>query len=289
MKNKLSRIIQGCMNWGQWGSKLTVNEMESLIHHNLDIGISSFDHADIYGDYTTEKEFGKAFSKSGISRESIQLISKCGIQYVGKTRENKVKHYQYDSDYIIFSAEKSIKDLRAEYLDVFLLHRPSPLMHPEEINKAVDTLMNQGKIKSFGVSNFTPSQTDLILNKSKVYANQIEFSLTHNEPLFDSSLDHMIMNKIIPMSWRPLGRVFMHDNSQNKRIHLLLDELVVKYKVSKDQLLLSWILKHPSKIYPVIGTVKKERIKASLEAQKIELSDIDWFRMLEQSMGAALH
>ena len=119
MKNKLSRIIQGCMNWGQWGSKLTVNEMESLIHHNLDIGISSFDHADIYGDYTTEKEFGKAFSKSGISRESIQLISKCGIQYVGKTRENKVKHYQYDSDYIIFSAEKSIKDLRAEYLDVF--------------------------------------------------------------------------------------------------------------------------------------------------------------------------
>lgn len=151
--------------------------------------------------------------------------------------------------------------------NIFLLHRPSPLMHPDEINKAVDVLLSQGKIKSFGLSNFTPSQTELILNKSEIHANQIEFSLTHNDSLFDSSLDHMIINNITPMAWSPLGRVFRHDNSQNQRIHLLLDALVIKYKTSKDQLLLSWILKHPSKIHPVIGTAKKERIKASLEAQ----------------------
>ena len=127
MKSKFSRIIQGCMNWGKWGSSLSTNEMEKLIHFNIENGITSFDHADIYGDYTTEIEFGKAFKNSSIKREEVEFISKCGIQYVGETRSNKVKHYQYDSDYIIFSAEKSIKDLNADYLDIFLLHSTAAL------------------------------------------------------------------------------------------------------------------------------------------------------------------
>ena len=288
MKSNFSRIIQGCMNWGKWGSSLSQNEMEKLIHFNLEKGITSFDHADIYGDYTTEIEFGKAFKNSSIKREEVQLISKCGIQYVGETRLNKVKHYQYDSDYIIFSAEKSIKDLNADYLDIFLLHRPSPLMHPDEISNAIETLMSQGKIKSFGVSNFTNIQTDLISAKSQVSANQIEFSLSHNKPLFDSSLDHMFVNNIIPMSWSPLGTIFKDEDENNKRIHFLLDELTMKYNASKDQLLLSWILKHPSKIHPVIGTVKPERINAAQNSLSIDLSEIDWFRMLETSLGHKL-
>ena len=288
MKSNFSRIIQGCMNWGKWGSSLSQNEMEKLIHFNLEKGITSFDHADIYGDYTTEIEFGKAFKNSSIKREEVQLISKCGIQYVGETRLNKVKHYQYDSDYIIFSAEKSIKDLNADYLDIFLLHRPSPLMHPDEISNAIETLMSQGKIKSFGVSNFTNIQTDLISTKSQVSANQIEFSLSHNKPLFDSSLDYMFVNNIIPMSWSPLGTIFKDEDENNKRIHFLLDELTMKYNASKDQLLLSWILKHPSKIHPVIGTVKPERINAAQNSLSIDLSEIDWFRMLETSLGHKL-
>ena len=288
MKSNFSRIIQGCMNWGKWGSSLSTNEMEKLIHFNIEIGITSFDHADIYGDYTTEKEFGEAFKNSSIKREELQLISKCGIQYVGETRSNKVKHYQYDSDYIIFSAEKSIKDLKAEYLDIFLLHRPSPLMHPDEISKAVDLLISQGKIKSFGLSNFTNYQTDLISTNSKVSANQIQFSLSHNKPLFDSSLDYMLINNVTPMSWSPLGTIFKDENDNNKRIHFLLDELTKRYNASKDQLLLSWILKHPSIIHPVIGTVKTERINAAQNSLSIDLSEIDWFRMLETYLGHKL-
>ncbi|MDC0116921.1 aldo/keto reductase [Flavobacteriaceae bacterium] len=288
MKSNFSRIIQGCMNWGKWGSSLSTNEMEKLIHFNIETGITSFDHADIYGDYTTEKDFGEAFKNSSIKREELQLISKCGIQYVGETRSNKVKHYQYDSDYIIFSAEKSIKDLKAEYLDIFLLHRPSPLMHPDEISKAVDLLISQGKIKSFGLSNFTNYQTELISANSKVSANQIQFSLSYNKPLFDSSLDYMLVNNITPMSWSPLGTIFKDENENNKRIHVLLDELSVKYNVSKDQLLLCWILKHPSKIHPVIGTVKAERIIAAKDSLSIRLSEIDWFRMLETYLGHKL-
>tara|TARA_B100000497_G_scaffold54550_1_gene62510 strand:- start:73 stop:906 length:834 start_codon:yes stop_codon:yes gene_type:complete len=276
------------MNWGKWGSSFSTSEMERLIHLNIENGITSFDHADIYGDYTTETEFGNAFKSSSVKREEVQFISKCGIQYVGETRSNKIKHYQYDSDYIIFSAEKSIKDLNADYLDMFLLHRPSPLMHPDEISKAVEILVSQGKIKSFGVSNFTNNQTELISAKTQVSANQIQFSLSHNKPLFDSSLDYMFSNSIIPMSWSPLGSIFKEENESNNRIHLLLDELSKKYSASKDQLLLSWILKHPSKIHPVIGTVKSERISAAKNSLNIKLNEIDWFRMLETSLGHKL-
>lgn len=288
MKSNFSRIIQGCMNWGKWGSSLSKIEMERLIHLNIENGITSFDHADIYGDYTTETEFGKAFKSSSVKREEVQFISKCGIQYVGETRSNKVKHYQYDSDYIIFSAEKSIKDLNADYLDMFLLHRPSPLMHPDEISKAIEILMSQGKIKSFGVSNFTNNQTKLISTKTQVSANQIQFSLSHNKPLFDSSLDYMFSNNIIPMSWSPLGSIFKEENESNNRVHLLFNELTKKYNASKDQLLLSWILKHPSKIHPVIGTVKPERISAAKNSLNIKLNEIDWFRMLETYLGHKL-
>jgi len=285
MNQNFSKIIQGCMTWGAWGKQLTKNEMISTLHHCLDHGITTFDHADIYGDYTTEKDFGNAFADSGVARESIQLISKCGIQYVGETRDNAVKHYQYDADYIIWSAEKSISDLQCDYLDLHLIHRPSALMHPDEIAKAVDVLTSEGKIKAFGVSNFTPSQTDLIASKSTVSANQIEFSLTAHEAIHNGSLDHMKLSNITPMCWSPLGSVFKAEDEQNKRIHTLLDELSQTYNASKDQLLLAWILKHPAGIHPVIGTTNMERISLASKTENIALSEIDWFRMLVECQG----
>ncbi|MCW5520897.1 aldo/keto reductase [Aureitalea sp. L0-47] len=285
MTIEFSRIIQGCMGWGIWGSKLSESEMSQRIHHCLELGITTFDHADIYGDYTTEAAFGDAFHSSGVKREDIQLITKCGIQYVGNTRDNEIKHYQYDANYIIWSAEKSISDLKADYLDLLLLHRPSPLIRAEEVAKAVDKLTSEGKIKSFGLSNFTPSQTELVASQSKVSANQIEFSITAFEAMWNGSLDHMMMNNITPMCWSPLGSVFKEDNDQTKRIHKVLDDLIEKYNASKDQLLLAWILKHPSGIHPVIGTATPERITKASESVKIDLSEIDWFKMLVASQG----
>ena len=285
MQQRFSRIIQGCMTWGVWGKQLSKNEMISTIHHCLENKITSFDHADIYGDYTTEIDFGKAFADSGVDREDIEIISKCGIQYVGKTRNNEMKHYQYDADYIVWSAEKSISDLNADYLDLLLLHRPSPLMQPNEVAKAVDKLTSEGKIKAFGVSNFTPSQTKLIGAGAKISANQIEFSLTAFDALHDGSLDHMTGANITPMCWSPLGSLFRTEDDQSKRIHLLLDELTQKYNATKDQLLLAWILKHPAGIHPVIGTTNTERISLAAKTQDIPLTEIDWFRMLVESQG----
>lgn len=285
MNQDFSRIIQGCMNWGAWGRKLSKKEMITNIERSINNGISTFDHADIYGDYTTEQEFGHAFSEMNIPRDALQLISKCGIQYIGKTRNNSIKHYQYDSDYIIWSAEKSIKDLQCEYLDLFLLHRPSPLMHPDEVAKAVEHLKDQGKIKAFGVSNFTPSQTELIATGSEVVVNQIEFSLTSHEALHNGSLDYMFTNNITPMCWSPLGAIFKEQNEQNRRINKILDELTETYNATKDQLMLAWILKHPAGIYPVIGTTDPKRMKLAAEALTISLTEIDWFSLLVASQG----
>ncbi|MCB0456751.1 MAG: aldo/keto reductase [Flavobacteriaceae bacterium] len=285
MQTHFSKLIQGCMTWGAWGKQHSKNEMIELMLHDIECGITSFDHADIYGDYTTESDFGKAFAESGVKREQIQIISKCGIQYVGNTRANEIKHYQYDANYIIWSAEKSIKDLQCNYLDLLLLHRPSPLMHPDEIAKAIEKLTNDGKIKAFGVSNFTPSQTELINSKNSIEYNQIEFSLTAHQAMFDGTLDTMMLKNITPMCWSPLGTVFKERNDQIHRIHTTLEALSEKYNASKDQLLLAWIMKHPSNIHPVIGTTHKERIKNAMEATKIELSDIDWFQLLVASQG----
>lgn len=286
MSTKFSRIIQGCMGWGVWGANLNEAEMAGRIELCMEHGIYTFDHADIYGDYTTETAFGKAFKASKVQREHIQLISKCGIQYVGESRNNSIKHYQYDAQYIIWSAEKSIKDLKSDYLDLLLLHRPSPLIHPDEVSKAIEKLTSEGKIKAFGVSNFTPSQTALVAAGSDISVNQIEFSLTAHEAMWNGSLDDMMLRNITPMCWSPLGSVFKEENEQTNRIHKVMDELTSKYDASEDQLLLAWILKHPSGIHPVTGTTNPERIVKAVKSVSIQLSEIDWFKMLVASQGA---
>ncbi len=273
------------MTWGGWGKQFSTVEMIDLMNHCVENKVTTFDHADIYGGYTTEADFGKAFQQSGLERDSIQLISKCGIQYLSASRNNKVKHYNYSKDYIIWSAEESLKHLKTDYLDLFLLHRPSPLMHPDEIAEAISKLKQQGKVKEFGVSNFTPSQVELISNSTQISANQIEFSLTQHIAMHDGTLDQMLLKNILPMAWSPLGYVFKEDTEQTRRIHKQLGELLEKYNATEDQLLLAWIMKHPAMIHPVVGTTTKERIVDALKASKINLELEDWFLMLVACQG----
>ncbi|MEY8849640.1 aldo/keto reductase family oxidoreductase [Psychroserpens sp. XS_ASV72] len=282
---KYSRLIAGTMTWGVWGKQYSKQDMITMIHHCIDTQITTFDHADIYGGYTTEAEFGRALKDSGVSREHIQLITKCGIQYLSDNRNNTVKHYDYSKDYIIWSAETSLKHLKTDYLDLFLLHRPSPLMHPDVIAEAISTLKQQGKIKDFGLSNFTPSQVDLISSATSIAVNQIEFSLTQHTAMHNGSLDQMLMQKITPMAWSPLGSVFKEDTEQTRRIHKQLGELMDKYSATEDQLLLAWILKHPAHIHPVIGTTDKRRITNAKNAEEIDLELEDWFKILVAAQG----
>ena len=272
------------MTWGIWGKNFNQNQMIEMINVCLENNISTFDHADIYGGYTTENSFGQAFYNSKIDREKIQLISKCGIQSV-EERDNKIKHYNYSKDYIIWSVENSLKNLKTDYLDTLLLHRPSPLMQADEIAEAIGKLTSEGKIKSFGVSNFTPIQTELINQKINVEYNQIQFSATHLEPMLDGSLDFMQIHNIKPISWNPLGNIFKENNAQNQRLKSLLSSLESKYNVSIDVLLLAWIMQHPSGILPVIGTTNLDRIKNATNAISLKLELEDWFAIWSESCG----
>jgi predicted oxidoreductase len=284
-KTKLSPIVAGTMNWGVWDKNLSVSEMESMIQLCLENNITTFDHADIYGSYTTEAQFGKAFIESKIDREKMQLISKCGIQLISDNRNNTIKHYNYDKNYIIWSVENALKNLQTDYLDVFLLHRPSPLMQADEIAEAIEKLKSEGKILDFGLSNFTSSQTELIRQKTAVSYNQIQFSATHFEPMIDGSFDYMQVHKIQPMSWNPLGSVFREDNEQTRRLKILLAKLVDKYHFGADTILLSWILQHPAKVIPIAGTVNVARIQSLMKATTLQLPTEEWFAIWTASRG----
>ena len=285
-KSNYSQIIAGTMTWGIWGASLSKSEITKRIHHCIENGITTFDHADIYGGYTTEKDFGDAFLESGIDRNNIEFISKCGIQLQDKSRpENKAKHYNYSKEYIIASAEKSLQNLKTEYLDLLLLHRPSPLMEPEIIAEAFKTLRDSGKVKRFGVSNFTALQIELVSIHTEVSVNQIEFSLTQHSALHNDTLSYMKTNSITAMSWSPFGSVFREDNEQSRRIHKQLGALTDKYNATEDQLLLAWILKHPLNIHPLIGTTNLKRMTNAVKATNLNLDLEDWFLTLEASQG----
>ena len=283
-----SRIISGTMTWGDWGKKLSLSEMQVLIEKSFNYGVSTFDHADIYGGYTTEADFGNAFKTCSINRENVQFITKCGIQMPCEVRPLNVKYYDYSSSHIRLSVENSLRNLKTEYIDLLLLHRPSPLMEASEICDVFYKLREEGKVNQLGVSNFTTSQTKLLQKEISINWNQIECSLSHETPLFNGVLDYLKTQNIGVMSWSPLGLYFKSDSPKKRRIKKVIIFLCEKYDCSEAQILLAWLLKHPSKIYPVIGTTSSDRIKKAIEATKINLDLTDWFLLLEASMGKPL-
>lgn len=283
---KKHSLVVGTMTWGCWGSALNNNEMANRIEGALELGLNRFDHADIYGDYTTEFEFGAALKQSNVAREDIELITKCGIQMT-RGRANRVKHYQYDSKYIIESAERSLKNLRTDYLDLFLLHRPSPLLDTEQVGFAVATLLDQGKIKSFGLSNFLPHQVDSIMRFAPVEANQVQCSITHTDAMYDGTLDQAKQLNVEPMAWSPLGSLFKNVQDPSvARIREAAVDLLDKYDTDLAGLALAFLAKHPSKISPVVGTTKLDRLADAKKGFETELELEDWFILLEAAKGA---
>ncbi len=282
MKTALSKIISGTMTWGIWGKNFDQKAMISLMNVCRENQISTFDHADIYGNYTTESSFGNAFANAKIERDKVQFISKCGIQTEAR---NDIKHYNLSKEYIIWSVENSLKNLQTDYLDVLLLHRPSPLMQADEIGEAIEKLKSDGKIIDFGVSNFTPSQCELIQTRTKISCNQIQFSITDYDAMNSGNLDFMQINKIVPMAWNPLGSVFKTDSDKSIRIEKVANKLSEKYNVETDVLLLAWIMKHPVGILPVFGTTNENRISKLIKATQFEFDLEDWFALYVASIG----
>ena len=280
-----SPIIIGTMRWGIWGANHSKEKVQKLIETCLSEGLYTFDHADIYGDYTTEKLFGDALSEMHIKREEIQLIYKCGIEMPCKNRNYQIKSYNYSKEHIIKSVEKSLENLQTNYLDILLLHRPSPLMNPREIAETFDELREQKKVRHFGVSNFSVSQFELINDAFPIIANQMEISLNKTDAFYNGTLDQMLLKKLRPMAWSVMGNYFTQPSAQNTRIKKILNELCIKYEAKENQILLAFLMLHPAKILPVIGTSKPQTIKDLKKSMDMKLEREDWFRLLEAVEG----
>ncbi len=288
-KLKLSPVIAGCMKWGNWGSGFSIAQYLQLIEDCLANNITSFDHADIYGDYTVEEEFGKALKQKPSLRQQMQIITKCGIRRFTPNRPiHKISSYDTGKEHIIDSAERSLKNLATDYLDALLIHRPDPLMDPHSIGEAFTRLKQQGKVLHFGVSNFTGSQTEMMLSGFPVEFNQIEISVLRLEPFHNGQLDQCIQRNIIPMAWGPLGGgklINEPDDEKNKRILAVARILADKYNAGPEQILLAFLFKHPSGIIPVMGTTKIERLRSAYDASQIKIDREEWFMLWRASTG----
>lgn len=273
-----SRIISGAWRWN-----LEESRLEQLISASLDAGITTFDHADIYGDHSNEEIFGKILKKNPGLRDKMEIVTKCGIKLPSGIRPKTwVKHYDTSKEHILWSVENSLRMLNTDRIDLLLIHRPDPLLDPEQVADAFGLLKQSGKVLHFGVSSFTPAQFEMLQSylPFPLVTNQIEISITHNESLFDGSLDFLMKHRICPMAWSPLGGGnLIKDGSQE------LFNKAPKYGASQSQLALAWLLRHPSNIFPVIGTTKPERITESAKAVGIKLDTQDWFEMLLVAQG----
>ncbi len=278
---------------GMWRLKPSTSQKEltHLIQAAIDSGVTTFDHADIYGAYTCEEIFGGAFQSLPASEKlKAQHITKCGIKLVSDQRpHHRIKHYDLSKEHIVASAENSLKMLRIEKLDLLLLHRPSPLINPDEVNSAFTKLRKEGKVKNFGVSNFTPAQTEVLRSSLELplVTNQIEISLMHHQPLFDGTIDYLMTNDIAPMAWSPLGggKIFTDDDPSLQELRSALKFMAADYDMTLAQLLLAWLLAHPGNIFPVLGTMNIERLQEYAEVTGKKLSTQDWFAMLKAVKG----
>lgn len=285
---KLSSPIAGCMRWGIWGAGFLKHDYRMMIEECLAQGITAFDHADIYGDYSTEAEFGEAIKDAPWLRRQIQVITKCGIQMLAPNRPtHNIKSYNTSSDYIVRCAEHSLKNFHTDYLDVLLIYRPDPLMHPAEIAEAVTLLKQQGKILHFGVSNFMPHHVDMLQKFITVECNQLEISILHLPPFTNGMLDHCLQHNIIPMAWAPLGGGILNDDAHPhyRSIASTAASLAEKYNTGINQILIAFLLAHPSGIIPALGTTKIERLVQAKEANEIKLQREDWFKLYIASSG----
>jgi predicted oxidoreductase len=269
----MSRIIAGAWRW-----HLDESRVSTLIERALEVGITTFDHADIYGNHSNEKIFGNVVRKNKALRKRMEIITKFGIKYPSERNPDTwIKHYDTSQEHILWSVDNSLKMLGTDYIDVLLIHRPDPLMNPSEIAAAFDNLRQSGKVLHFGVSNFTSSQFEMLQHfmPFPLVTNQIEISPSYQVPLFDGSLDILQKHNVSPMGWSPLN-----GGKLATEPHELLIKKAKKYDSSVAQLCLAWLMKHPSDIFPVIGTSNPDRITNSAKSINVQLELQDWFDLL---------
>lgn len=283
-----SEIALGCMRIADLADK----DVSNLIHTALDEGINFFDHADIYAGGKSEEVFAKAVGMNPAIREDLIIQTKCGIRQ---------GYFDFSKEHILESVDGSLKRLNTDYIDILLLHRPDTLVEPEEVAEAFNKLQTSGKVRNFGVSNQNPMQIELLSRyvNQKLIINQLQFSIT-NTGIIDSGinvnmkidgsvdrdgsiLDYCRLNNITIQAWSPFQYGFFEgvflNNDKFPELNKKIDEIAKVKGVENTAIAIAWILRHPAKIQPIVGTTNATRLKEICKASKIELTRQEWYEI----------
>ncbi len=314
---QVTRIAYGCMALGgSWdNAPLTASTKQkavAVIEAVLDEGVNFFDHADIYARGKSEEVFAQIWGKRPGLREQIFVQSKCGIRFVDDPVPGYPQRFDFSYAHILRSVEGSLRRLQTDYLDVLLLHRPDALVEPEEVAKAFSLLHEQGKVRHFGVSNHTPAQMDLLRKylDQPLVANQLELSLLHNHLLNEGiimnqdkpeypvrghgTLDYCRLHDITVQAWSPLARGSATGGkpapagSPAHAVAELVTKMAEEKNVGPEAIVIAWLLRHPARIQPIIGTTNLGRIRAACQADGLELTREEWYTLFAAGRGAPM-
>ena len=286
---ELSRLVQGYWRMLDWNR--STGEHLAFLHAHVDLGVTTVDHADLYGNYNVEARFGEVLAKDPALRERLQIVTKCGIQLCSdKAPERRTKHYDTSPAHIQASVERSLVNLRTDRLDLVLLHRPDPLLDADAVAETLIRLRTAGKVLHFGVSNFTPAQFDLLQSRLPfaLATNQVEINPLNPSVLFDGTLDDLQRRRVRPMAWSCLagGRLFDDGDEAGRRCCAVLAEVGEALGgFGVDQVAFAWVLKLPSAPLPILGSGKLERVRLAVAASAMALSREQWFAILEAGRG----
>lgn len=282
---QLSPIVAGLWRLTEWN--LDGPARVRWIEQALELGISTFDHADIYGDYRAEALFGEALKASPALRAQLQLVTKCGIRLRSSQRPYRVNHYDTSASYIRAQVEQSLKNLHTEQLDLVLIHRPDYLMDAAALAETFRVLTREGKVAHWGVSNHRTDQLELLRQQHPLLTHQVELSPLSMDALDDGTLDQAQQLGMRPMIWSPLGggRLFSSHDAQAQRVRKEMTTIATRYQISLASLAYAWILRHPSRPYPITGTGRMEGLRDAVAALDVQLDAEDWYAIWVASKG----
>jgi predicted oxidoreductase len=280
-----SRIVYGMWRIGD-DQDTSPKHVEAKVEACLAQGVTTIDQADIYGGYTAEAIFGGALRASPSLRDRIEIVTKCGIVApAGRHTASRVKHYNTSAAHIIASVEASLRDMATDRIDLLLIHRPDPFMDPEETGSALDGLVTSGKVRAVGVSNFRPWDFTLLQSRmqSRLATNQIELSLAAIPAFTNGDLAFLQERALPAMAWSPLGGGSLI--AEDGMLSAALKRLAKDNEVDVAAVAVAWLLRHPAKILPVMGTNNLQRIATISDALRVEINRETWFELYSHALG----
>lgn len=282
----LSETVAGVWRMAEWG--LDVVGRQRWIEAALEVGISTFDHADVYGDYRVESLFGEALATAPGLRERLRLVTKCGIRLVSAQRPaHTAKSYDSSAAHLEASVEASLRALRTDRLDLLLLHRPDLLAEPDEIARAFERLRAAGKVLAFGACNHAVASFARLHARIPLATHQFELSPLQMQALADGTLEQAADLRLRPMIWSPLasGRLPAGQDDQARRVRAALESIGRRLGVSAITVAYAWIRRHPSRPVPIAGSRRLDALREAVAAESLVLGREDWYRVWQASMG----